>query len=216
MAGEQRGQCYEALITLLIDELKTEGCQALEKVELYWERLPKRLTTVPDLYLAETEELPQVIFLISHCTSAKNSELKWWRNLSELIELKCAVNPPPKAILVLFEATVKATILQMQRVVFDELIIIEERPEWTTLQAHLDELLTLAPRTREGKRVAFKSYAENHDDLRAALSSLKSAFHPTLSPTRSESTLQEWSSIHQSLWALELKKAINAAPNSSN
>ena len=94
MAREQIGACYEAFAALILEELLA----ATDPLTLSLEHgmRPPGLSTETDLLLLDGSGTPRVAFLVSHCTSPKNSEMKGWRNLFELWELKCLLPSPPR------------------------------------------------------------------------------------------------------------------------
>ncbi|MEE2644613.1 MAG: hypothetical protein VYD19_06735 [Myxococcota bacterium] len=140
MARERIGRCYERLIATLIERL----------LKMRWKADPHAtpLTLARELHLEAAGvgadlaligpqgELSAVLF-ISHCTSPKNSDMKGWRNLEELRLIKSRIAPPPRVISVLFEGQLKESQLQLQKALFDQLILCEELPGWAQLQERL-------------------------------------------------------------------------------
>ena len=143
MARERIGRCYERLIAALIERLLAARRKAephLAPLTLARDHHLEAAGVGADLALVDPQGEISAVLLISHCTSPKNSEMKGWRNLEELRLIKSRVTPPPRVISVLFEGQLKASQLQLQEALFDQLILCEELTGWAQLQERLHRL----------------------------------------------------------------------------
>src|SRR5438105_11464609 len=89
MAGERKGKTYEALVMVALEELKRRG-----KLhgEIFWNQKPAAMTIEPDLTIGEDPNEPSIVLLITHSGIAANSNMKFWRNLAELVEAKTVLH----------------------------------------------------------------------------------------------------------------------------
>ena len=92
MAGERKGKTYEALTYVVLKRLKSKGTI---KGNIFWNEIPKGMTIEPDLVVGPDIDHPEFVLLITHSGSAKNSDMKFWRNIEELFETKAVLLKPP-------------------------------------------------------------------------------------------------------------------------
>lgn len=116
MAGERIGKTYEAIIEVALEELKSKG---VIDEEIFWNKTPAGISVEPDFLIGTDVNHPSVIFMVTHSGSSKNSDMKCWRNLGELCEVKTSLSPSPSAINIIFDSTIKPGIKAIQESSFD-------------------------------------------------------------------------------------------------
>lgn len=95
MAGEKIGDAYEALIKIALDELKN---RSILTENTYWEEKPSGITVKPDFTIGPDKDHPKIVIMSTHSSASKNSDMKCWRNIGELCELKPTIIPMPIAV----------------------------------------------------------------------------------------------------------------------
>ena len=193
------GACYEALAALTLEAiLAAPGAPALSLAQ----RLrPSGLSTEADLLLLDGEGTPRVVFLVSHCTSPKNSEMKGWRNLFELWELKCLLASPPRVISLLFESRLKASQLELQRCAFDALFVADVLPGWEHISAALRAIAPTLTGPQSARRQQLASALRRRRSLTGPLATLRAQLAALLWP--SPPRLSDPPGRLAGLWGLE-------------
>lgn len=124
MAGERIGKTYEALVKVALDYLKESG-----KIDgnVYWNETPEGLSVEPDFVLGHNIDKPDVVIMVTHSGSSKNSDMKCWRNIGELTEIKTLFSKVPLSCNIIFDATMKAGLKSLQEACFDGQLIVAEK-----------------------------------------------------------------------------------------
>src|SRR6266702_1296379 len=99
MAGERKGKAYEAVVVAALEDLQSEG---LFDGSMYWDVTPDGMTIKADIMIGADKNNPRYLFLITYSGSAKNSPMKFWRNLGELVEAKTCLAKTPRVICLTF------------------------------------------------------------------------------------------------------------------
>jgi hypothetical protein len=137
---EAGGKVYEALVSLALDELKAQHS--------WGGRLPNIL--IDSDFILPDSESPKHVILVTHSTSESGTNIKYWRNIEELFELKSNY----RNILVtniVFGENWKENLLNIFAEVFDGNLIILRKPYYEELTEYLNVI---------AKNVSKKSNAE--------------------------------------------------------
>ncbi len=105
MAGERKGKAYEALVMVCLQELMKSKRL---KGEVFWNKTPVGMSIEPDFTIGPNSDMPEIIFLVTHSGSAKDSEKKFWRNIGELSEAKTRLVTVPLVYNIAFDSVIKA------------------------------------------------------------------------------------------------------------
>ena len=124
MAGERKGKTYEALVMVALQELKKRG---KFKGEIFWNETPKGMTIEPDFTIGSNVDRPRFLILVTHSGSAKNSDMKFWRNMGELAEAKVCLPVIPKVFSITFDSVIKESLKLLQASAFDGQIVIGDK-----------------------------------------------------------------------------------------
>lgn len=168
MAGEKKGKAYEALVHValqdLVDDKKLAG-------PLHWNVIPKGMSIEPDFMTGSDPDAPKTILLLSHCGSAKNSDMKMWRNLGELVEAKTVLPAPPRVYCILL-GIMKADLEPIQQQAFDQFVWVRQ-----ATHAWADDLdafiVACVPSFPKGKDVQTSFM---RDELKSSSSKVKEAY----------------------------------------
>jgi hypothetical protein len=154
MAGERKGKTYEAITYAALQLLKERG-QFTDSI--YWNKKPSGMSIEPDLTIGPDEHSPAFLILITQSGSARNSDMKSWRNLGELFESKTALPVSPTVLSVVFDAVIKEELKKVQASAFDGQLIVGDRPYGAGLQHWVDDHINDLP---------LNAYAKSADILR--------------------------------------------------
>ncbi len=168
MAGEKKGKAYEALIFLALQELvkakKLSG-------PVHWNVTPKEMTIEPDLMTGSDPDSPKTVLLVSHCGSAKNSDMKMWRNLGELVETKTVLPQVPRVYCVLF-GIMKTDWEPIQQHAFDQFVWVRQASHsWADdLDTFISECVPTFPTGKDNQTDFMR------DEIKKASTKAKSAY----------------------------------------
>jgi hypothetical protein len=142
MAGERKGKTYEAMayaaLTLLGRKDEIDG-------EVFWNQKPAGMSIEPDLTIGEDKDHPDTCILITQSGSAKNSDMKSWRNLGELVESKTVFEKLPRVLSLVFDAVIKEELKKVQEAAFDGQLIVGDLDYGDGFQAWVDANLNDLP-----------------------------------------------------------------------
>jgi hypothetical protein len=121
MAGEVKGRVFE-ILTLIV----FEGLGYSQGHNLYWEEKPEGFSIKPDFILGSLRN-PSHWFMVTTTISAKNSNMKLWRNLGELFEVKRSYNPPPIIVDLVLESQQDESVRSTMTQISDSQICIQDQ-----------------------------------------------------------------------------------------
>ena len=148
MAGERKGKTYEAIVFVVLNELKKKGQL---KGKVFWHENPKGMTIEPDLVIGKDVDHPTHIILITHSGSAKNSDMKFWRNMGELAEAKIFLSTIPHVFNVAFDSVIKEDLKKIQSAAFDGQLIVGDTKYGDDIQDWVDANQSKLPTKAEEK-----------------------------------------------------------------
>jgi hypothetical protein len=96
MAGEVAGKICEAAVALSLD------LAGIVPTKIHWGKKPKGMSITTDIILGDGADHPSTVILVTHSISAMQSHKKFWRNIGELVELKCFLKGTPTVINIVF------------------------------------------------------------------------------------------------------------------
>ena len=173
MAGEQKGLAYEALIKLCLDDLV--ATRAITET-VFWNETPAGMSIEPDFTIGLTKDAPNHVLLVTHSGSIKNSDMKFWRNIGELVEIKALGAHLPSVCNIAFDSVIKADLIAVQSHSFDDQIVIESRPYGSFLLSWVESHHKTLPRAGDEKvkEIVRLRSKKSHEggELKAALSRL--------------------------------------------
>ena len=124
MAGERIGKTYEALLKVVLDAY----CEKKHpKSRVFWNETPEGLSVEPDFLIGSDKDHPEIVFMVTHSGSSKESEKKCWRNIGELCEVKTVLDPAPLAVNIVFDSVMKNNLKLLQAAAFDGQLIIGDQ-----------------------------------------------------------------------------------------
>lgn len=136
MAGERKGKTYEAIVFVILEQLKKKG---KFKGDVFWNKTPKGMTIEPDLVVGNDIDHPSHIFLITHSGSAKNSDMKFWRNMGELAEAKTFIATIPHVFNIAFDSVIKKDLKKILAAAFDGQLIVGDTKYGGDIQTWVDQ-----------------------------------------------------------------------------
>jgi hypothetical protein len=148
MAGEQKGKAYEAFTKAALQRLKAKRSF---KGDIFWDDKPDGMTIIPDLSIGADKDHPNTVILVTHCGSAKNSDMKYWRNMGELAEAKIFLPTVPKVFNLAFDSVIKENLKEAQDSSFDGQLLVGDKKYGNKLQQWIDHNLKSFPKDKHEK-----------------------------------------------------------------
>jgi hypothetical protein len=148
MAGERKGATYEAIIKVALDQLVHDG---LLSGKVFWNEKPAAMTIEPDFTVGHDKDRPTHLFLVTHSSAARNSDMKFWRNLGELAEAKTRLPVTPRVYSVVFDPVIKEDLKALQSKAFDGQLIVGDTKYGQALRLWVDSNVVELPKDRERK-----------------------------------------------------------------
>jgi hypothetical protein len=171
MAGERKGKTYEAITFVALHLLKNNHKL---RGSIFWNKTPDGMTIEPDLIIGRDKDHPTVVFLITHSGSAKNSDMKFWRNMGELAEAKSFVATTPRVYNIAFDAIIKESLKDIQAAAFDGQLIVGDKPYGSKIQSWVDNNHASLPTKGEDKADEITRIASSDKNLRRLITTLAS------------------------------------------
>jgi hypothetical protein len=196
MSNERRGLAYEAVVHVALQELIRES---VVSGKLFWNETPSGMSIKADLLVGRDKDHPDVVLMITRCTSARNSDMKCWRNLGELVEAKTCLPTIPKVFGLTF-GSIKEALEPIQERAFDHFVWSRGKAWHTALDevaATLVEEKALKPEAFPDE-VARRNPRRVLDPLKAILAECFNA------PPRRDLV---------ALWNLHRQRVVPAAPS---
>jgi len=136
-----KGKAYEAVVYVALKELADSG---QIQGPIHWNVKPDGMSIDPDFTFGSDPHKPNGVLLVSHCGSAKNSDMKSWRNLGELGETKTILPIVPRTFCLTF-GVFKEELIALQSAAFDgfDYIRLADEP------AHLAEEISKLAKTKK-------------------------------------------------------------------
>jgi hypothetical protein len=199
MAGERKGITYEAILYVVLERLRKKGKL---KGEIFWNETPDGMTIEPDLLVGADKDRPTNLFLVTHSGSAKNSEMKFWRNMGELVEAKTQLFTVPRVYNVAFDSIIKEGLKKVQLAAFDGQLVVGDESYGKALQTWVDANNASLPQERFEKADAVKK-AAGSKGLSTLISRLEADVAKLVGSTNASM---------KSVWAMERKRPKGKAP----
>ena len=201
MAGEQKGKAYEAFTKATLESLKKKR---LIRGDIFWDQKPEGMTIVPDLTIGTDKDHLHTVLLVTHSGSAKNSDMKYWRNMGELAEAKIRLPQAPKVFNIAFDSIIKPNLKLAQAASFDGQLIVGDLTYGPDLRKWIDRNLKRFPKDKHEKVEFLISEARTD----AALRSLLKQFTKHLEILLKKKAPLELDQV----WAMERKRSPGRAP----
>lgn len=129
------------------------------------------MTIEPDFTIGPEANSPDIVILVTHSGSAKDSEKKFWRNLGELAEAKTRLSKPPLVYSIAFDSVIKEDLKQIQACAFDGQLVVGDQVYGPLLLSFVTQVHSKLPKDRDGKVHALQEVLSNqsHSDIRTAI-----------------------------------------------
>jgi hypothetical protein len=169
MAHETRGLLYEA-----ITEAALKQAKKITRVagEVYWNQKPKGMSVTPDLTIGRSIDKPSHVILVTASGAARNSEMKSWRNLGEMQEVKAQLPGPPIVINIYFKSEVKQGLSAASEHLYDGILHVEQKSYYKPLQEWVNDNLRSAAKNKDARRKLLEDSIKTDRRLASALAGL--------------------------------------------
>ncbi len=200
MAGERIGKTYEAILKVVLDNLKL---QKTFTGNVYWNESIDGVSVEPDFTIGKDKDHPSIVLMVTHSGSSKNSDMKTWRNLGELCELKGAITPSPQIFNIVFDTTIKEDLKKLQAAAFDGQLLIGDLVYGQEISEWVDANESLLPVDQGEKVSAIQNNIKTDTILKMLISKIKNDLKNCL--------LQPKDDLKQ-LWLLDSQRPSSPAP----
>jgi len=201
MAGEQKGKAYEAFIKAALEGLKSKK---VFNGDIFWDEKAEGMTVVPDITIGSDKNHPHTVILITHSGSAKNSDMKYWRNMGELAESKILLTTVPKVFNIAFDSVIKENLKKAQAASFDGQLLVGDKKYGGKLQKWIDGNLSSFPKDKHEKVVFLQDEVKTNKVLKGLMKSLSSDLR-TLLKKKAPVELEQ-------VWSMERARSAGRAP----
>ena len=180
MAGERKGEGFECLICLALQNLG----YSLNK-DFFWGEKPEGFSVDPDFIIGDLSA-PTHWILATSSGSAKNSLEKFWRNLGEIFEVKRNFETPPKILNLVFETNLRDALQKAMSSISDSELLLEHFSYGSTLQCFIDDLINEFPDSREDKILYINRQIQSCASISDAFKQFQDELEETLSIENSQ------------------------------
>ncbi len=119
------------------------------------------MTIEPDFTIGPNANDPHTVLLVTHSSSTKNSDMKFWRNIGELAEAKTLLPTHARVYNVMFDSKIKEDLKGIQGTAFDGQLIVGDRVYGESLQRWVDKHAPHLPQDGEAKASAILNLLGN-------------------------------------------------------
>ncbi len=200
MAGERKGKTYEALVKVALDKLVSSG---ILSGTVFWNETPAAMTIEPDFCVGTHKDAPMLVIPVTHSVSAKNSDMKFWRNIGELAEAKVRLPTVPRVVNVAFDSVIKEDLKTLQGHAFDAQLVVGDKPYGAAIRAWVDANNSTLPRDQNQKAAAVATATVGNSDFSKAFTQFVQDFGPAVAGKNP---------VVGQLWALERSRPTGTAP----
>lgn len=203
MAGERKGLTYEAIVKVALEELVRKGKLT---GRVFWNEKPDDMTIEPDFTVGSDRDHPTHVFLVTHSGSAKNSDMKFWRNMGELAEAKIRLPKPARVYSVVFDAVIKEDLKALQAAAFDGQLLVGESDYGRRLLSWVQARSAGLPKDGDDKIDAIRDAMKGKscpDNPKPLVDDLVRELGKLVQTTRTEL---------DGLWSMERKRPVGRAP----
>jgi len=194
LAGEKRGLFYEALTYICIQKvLSSENA----RLNVYWNQTPDQMSIDTDITVGTSPKKPSHLFLVSHCTSEHNSDMKFWRNLGELREARLLLPAKTKVVCLLFDAKFKKNLLILQKYAYDTFLNVEEQDYGAKILSVAKQNASRLPASRDEKIELVNTILKSDDAIQSSVDAFCKSLAGCLKASRSHDDL--WTSVKKSM-----------------
>jgi len=169
MANETRGILFEVVADAALQQaIQIANIPGLVR----WNEKPERMSINPDFTIGEDKDSPSHVFLIAAVGSARNAEMKSWRNLGEMQEVKAQLDRTPCVISLYFKSEVKQGLSSATQNLYDCSLNIEHKPYVKHLETWVNSHTESNAKTKEAKQALLARDMGNNPQLAGAIAAL--------------------------------------------
>lgn len=169
MANEIRGLLFET-----ITDMALQQAIRIARIpgEVRWNERPEGMNITPDFTIGTDVNKPSHVVLVTASGAARNSEMKAWRNLGEMQEVKAQLLGPPIVINVYFKSEVRQGVVSTAEHLYDSILYIENKKYYKPLERWVEANLRNAAKTKEARRTLLRESVRFDKEIAAAIDEL--------------------------------------------
>lgn len=188
MAKGKLGKTYEAILYAALLRLKEKKAFA---GDIFWNQTPSEIDVEPDFLLGDHIDRPHTVIMVSHGDSSKNADMKCWRNINELAEVKTYISPMTSVINIIFDNGLKDDLIKMEDAAFDAQLVVRDLAIGAMLREWADQHKDNLPGGQLEKAAVISMSCAFDSNLRRMVDVLESELSHRLSNNNTK-LLQLW------------------------
>lgn len=183
MANETRGILFEAITEAALQQaVKLAGILGIVR----WNKKPEGMTINPDFTIGINKDSPSHVVLVTASGAARNADMKSWRNLGEMQEVKAQLPFAPITVNLYFISEIKLGLAALGESLYDATLHVDQRPYYFELATWVNENLEIDTKTKEAKQALLASDAKANPQLTSAITSLAQDLAQALQQRKTE------------------------------
>ncbi|TYQ30510.1 hypothetical protein [Pseudanabaena sp. UWO310] len=169
MANETRGILFET-----IAEVALRKAVAIAGIagEVRWNQKPEGMSIIPDFTIGVDNTCLSHVVLVTASGSSKNTDMKSWRNLGELQEVKAQISTIPAVISLYFKSEFKKGLLTVGEALYDATLHIDRQPYFVEIEKWVLSLSQQGKITREEKQLLLDHAISSNLSLKQSIETL--------------------------------------------
>lgn len=190
MANETRGILFETIADIALKEaVKLAGIAGT----LRWNEKPENMSIVPDFTIGLTKNEPSHVVLVTAIGAARNADMKSWRSLGEMQEVKAQLPTVPTVLNLFFKSEVKQGLALLGIALYDSTLHVDQKLYYEPLETWVQENLESDAKTREARQEMLAGSMKSDLALAGSITALAQDIAQALQQRKTEL---------DSLWAL--------------
>jgi hypothetical protein len=183
MANETRGILFETIADAALKQaVKLAGIVGTVR----WNEKPENMSIVPDFTIGLTKDEPSHIILVTAIGAARNADMKSWRSLGEMQEVKAQLPTVPTVLNLFFKSEVKQGLASLGIALYDSTLHIDHKSYYEPLETWVQENVESDVKTREARQEMLASDMKTDPDLDKAITFLAKDLGEVLQQRNSE------------------------------
>ncbi|MEI6039720.1 MAG: hypothetical protein WCQ52_08535, partial [Actinomycetes bacterium] len=206
MAGERKGITYEAIVKVALEDYLKKNPRL---GRIFWNEKPELMTIEPDFTIGKDKNNPNFVILVTHSGAKTKTNMKFWRNIGELVETKVRLPSPARVFSIVFDAAMYKDLKVLQGEAFDGQLIVSDTRTGPVLLQWVSKFHKTLPKEANEKVDLIKKLRKDpiHINLDNGIKALVLDLESLFKKKRPEL---------DSLWSTERARKVGKAPSSQN
>jgi hypothetical protein len=183
MANEIRGLLFETIADAALQ--KAIGIAGIPG-QVFWNEKPKGMSIVPDFTIGKDKDHPTHLLLVTATGAARNADMKSWRNLGEMQEVKTQLLEIPSVVNLVFKSEIKQGLIVVSEALYDSVLHVDRQKYYEPLEKWVQENVANDANTREARQAVLEQDAKADSKLAKAIDDLATDLSEALQQNNKE------------------------------